>query len=237
LLFPHSPDLHEVGYHAFSIAATPRPDSAFAVGRVDNQSVTDQLYLSIWLPGTLSNWRTRYFEKMLSLVPFSQREQPQSTLIIQGVSATEPALLERPMNGPVPLSEVSEVLRDFQGDDVAYHFESWWDLWKYSGQDWEIKPVRIDLYCFGSEFDNGASLSTSQQEDLRIDFGVDTLFLPDPSLTGSGRLVESNVKSLLKLVHDVEDELPLERRTLETESGENFADKLTRLMGGEIRPQ
>ena len=92
-------------------------------------------------------------------------------------------------------------------------------------EDWEIGPVRVAVCCFGSEFDNGGSLSINHQEDLRVDFGVDTLFLPDPSLTGSGRLVESNVKSLLKLVHDIEDELPLERRALETESGENFADE------------
>lgn len=237
LSFSHSPDLHKVRYHAFSIAVKQKVNGMFAIGRVDNQSVSDQLYLSIWLPGTLSNWRTRYFEKMLSLVPFSQREQPQSTLTIQGVSVTEPPLLEKPINGPIELSEVSEALRDYQGDDVAYRLESWWDLWQYSGEDWEIKPVRVALFCFGGEFDNGRSLSISQQEDLRIDFGVDTLFLPDPSLTGSGRLVESNVKSLLKLVHDVEDELPLERRALETESGENFAEKLARLMGGETRPQ
>lgn len=199
--------------------------------------MTDQLYLSIWLPATLSNWRTRYFEKMLSLVPFSQREQPQSTLVIQGVSVTEPPLLEKSMNGPVQLPEISEALRDYEGEDVAYRLESWWDLWKYTGDDWEIGPVRVALCCFGSEFDNGGPLSANQQEDLRIDFGVDTLFLPDPSLAGSGRLVESNVKSLLKLVHDIEDELPLERRVLETESGENFAEKLARLMGGETRPQ
>lgn len=209
----------------------------FARSRVDNRSVTDQLYLSIWLPGTLSNWRTRYFEKMLSLIPFSQREQPPSTLIIQGVGVIEPPLLEKPMSGPVRLSEVSEILLDFQGADIAYRLESWWDLWRFTGADWEIGPVRVAVCCFGSEFDNGGSLSINHQEDLRVDFGVDTLFLPDPSLTGSGRLVESNVKSLLKLVHDIEDELPLERRALETESGENFADKLARRMGGDDRPQ
>lgn len=158
-------------------------------------------------------------------------------MIIQGVGVTEPPLLEKPMNGPVRLSEVSEVLLDFQGADVAYRLESWWDLWRYTGEDWAIGPVRVSLCCFGSEFDAGGSLSINHQEDLRVDFGVDTLFLPDPSLTGSGRLVESNVKSLLKLVHDIEDELPLERRTLETESGENFADKLARRMGGDARPQ
>jgi hypothetical protein len=73
----------------------------------------------------------------------------------------------------------------------------------------------------------------SKQEDLRIDFGVDTAFLPNAALPGSGKLIESNVKSLLHLVHEVEDALPVEKRLLETESGENFAAKLTQSLGGQ----
>ena len=191
----------------------------------------------MWLPEPLAGWRTRYFEKILSTVPFSQREQPQSTLSIQAISQTEPALLERPFNGPVSVADISEVLKDYTGDDVAYRFESWWDLWQYNGQEWEIKPTKIALSSFGNEFDNGGTLESAEQEDLRVDFGVDTLFLPDPSLKGSSRLTESNVKSLLKLVHDLEEALPLERRVLETESGENFAEKLARHLSGQALPQ
>ncbi len=199
--------------------------------------VTDQLSLSMWLPEALASWRTRYFEKMLSIFPFSQREQPQSTLTIQAISQIEPALLERPMNGPVSLAEISAILQDYMGDDIAYRYESWWDLWQYSGEDWLISPARVTLSCFSPEFDNGSSATTGDQEDLRVDFGVDTLFLPDPSLAGSGRLIESNIKSLLKLVHDLEEALPLARRVLETESGENFSEKLTRYLGGQHVPQ
>jgi hypothetical protein len=195
--------------------------------------VTDQLALSIWLPEALGNWRTRYFEKMLSIFPFSQREQPQSTLTIQGVSVTEPPLLERAINGPVQLADVMEATRDYQGDDIAYRLETWWDLWRYNGEEWEIGPMRATLCAFGPEFDNGGILSASEQEDLRIDFGVDTAFLPDASLAGSTRLIHSNIKSLLHLVHQIEEALPLERRVLETESGENFAEKLTQTLGGE----
>jgi hypothetical protein len=195
--------------------------------------VTDQLALSIWLPEALGNWRTRYFEKMLSIFPFSQREQPQSTLSIQGVSVTEPPLLEHPINGPVQLADVMEATRDYQGDDIAYRLETWWDLWRYNGEEWEIGPTRATLCAFGPEFDNGSILSASEQEDLRIDFGVDTAFLPDASLAGSTRLIHSNIKSLLHLVHQIEEALPLERRVLETESGENFAEKLTQTLGGE----
>jgi hypothetical protein len=199
--------------------------------------VTDQLYLSIWLPDALKNWRTRYFEKLLSIVPFSQREQGQSTLSVQAVSITEPPLLERPMNGPVGLAEVIEILRDFQGDDVSYRLESWWDLWTFRGEDWQISPARIAVAAFGPEFDNGSSLAVSEQEDLRVDFGVDTAFLPDASLPGSGKLIESNIKSLLHLVHEIEDALPVEKRLLETESGENFAGKLTQTLGGQPMKQ
>jgi hypothetical protein len=169
---------------------------------------------------------------MLSIFPFSQREQPQSTLSIQAISVAEPPLLERPMNGPVDLADVMEATRDYQGDDVSYRLDSWWDLWRYNGEEWEIGPSRVTLCAFGPGFDNGASLAISEQEDLRIDFGVDTAFLPNPTLAGSTRLIHSNIKSLLHLVHQIEEALPLERRRLETESGENFAEKLTQTLGG-----
>lgn len=195
--------------------------------------MTDQLYLSIWLPDALRNRRTHYFEKLLPIVPFSQREQGQSTLTVQAVSVTEPPLLERPMNGPVGLAEVIEILRDFQGDDVSYRLESWWDLWIYSGDDWQIAPARVAIAAFGPDFDNGGSLAVSEQEDLRVDFGVDTAFLPDAGLPGSGKLIESNIKSLLHVVHEIEDAIPVEKRLLETESGENFAEKLTRNLSGQ----
>jgi hypothetical protein len=201
------------------------------------ERVTDQLYLSMWLPPALANWRPRYFEKMLSLVPLSQRGQPQSVLTIHAVSATEPALLERPFNGPVERSEIAEALKDYQGVDIAYRFESFWDLWLYNGEEWQILPSRITLSGFGTEFDNGTSLDVESQEDLRIDFGVDTAFLPDAAIPGSGRLIESNIKSLLHLVKQVEESLPLDRRTLETESGENFAEKLTRVLAGQSLTQ
>ena len=39
-------------------------------------------------------------------------------------------------------------------------------------------------------------------------------------------MVQSNIKSLLKLVHDGDDGLPVEKRRLWTESGEDFSEKL-----------
>ncbi len=187
--------------------------------------MTDQLSLSLWLAPAAQAGRLRHFERLLRLFPFSQRPQPQSLLSIQGVAATEPALLERPLNGPVDVADILPVFVDYTGEDVAYRLESWWDLWLFNG-DWHLAPARVALACFGPEFDNGTPRQTSKQEDLRIEFGVETHFLPQPDIPGSAKLVESNIKSLLRLVHELDSTLPVAKRKLETESGENFAQRL-----------
>jgi hypothetical protein len=187
--------------------------------------VADRLFLSIWLDQHDRTSRRQHFEKLLRLFPFSQREQPQSVISIHAIDTTEPPLLERPVNGPVDVSEIAAILDDYQGDDIAYGVESWWDLWQFDC-DWKLAPAAVALACFGPEFDNGTERNPSEQEDLRIEFGVDTHYLPQPDVPGSAKLIESNIKSLLRIVHELELSLPVEKRRLETESGENFADRL-----------
>lgn len=191
--------------------------------------MTDQLFLSIWLEPHARSARLRHFEKLLRLFPFSQRDQPQSTVTILAIDEAEPPLLERAVNGPADISEIIAAFRDYSGEDVAYRLESWWDLWQFE-RDWKLMPVRVLLACFGPEFDNGYISGANEQEDLRLDFGVDSYFLPQPDLPESGKLIESNIRSLLRLVHDLESALPVTRRRLETESGENFANRLQRVL-------
>lgn len=187
--------------------------------------MTDRLFLAIWLEAQARPARLRQFDKLLRMFPFSQREQPQSTVAVLAIDETEPPLLERAINGPLDPSELITAFRDYSGEDIAYRVESWWDLWQYDS-DWKLAPARIALSCFGPEFDRDAD----GHEDLRLDFGVDSHFLPQPDLPGGGKLVESNIRSLLRLVHELESELPVAKRRLETESGENFADRLQRVL-------
>lgn len=194
--------------------------------------MTDQLFLSIWLERHARAHRRRHFQTLLQLFPFSQREQPQSVVSIYGVDSTEPPLLERPINGPFDLEEVFQTYNDYKGDDVAYELESWWDLWRFDG-DWKVMPARIAISCFGPRFDNGTDRESEEQEDLRIDFGVDSHFLPQPDIEGSARLVQSNIKSMLRLVHEIDAALPVSTRRLETESGENFAERLQQALAPE----
>ncbi len=187
--------------------------------------MTDQLFLSIWLEPRVRARRVEYFEKLLRVFPFSLREQPQSLVSIEAVDTTEPPLLERPLNAPLDISEIVRIFRNYQGDDIAYRVESWWDLWQFDG-DWKLTPARVELSCFGDDFDNGTGQRARDQDDLRIDFGLDAHYLPQIGAPEGVHLIESNIKSLLRLVHELDSSLPVLRRQLQTESGENFADRL-----------
>jgi hypothetical protein len=200
--------------------------------------VTDQLFLSIWLDRTGKRNRFEQFEQLLRLFPFSQREQPQSVISILAVNNAEPPLLERPVTGPVDIDGAIATFAEYNGEDVAYSLESWWDLWVYDG-DWKLAPTRVLLSCFGPAFDNGSDHAIKDQEDLRIDFGVDSWYLPDEEIPGSPRLVASNVTSLLRVVHETDATLLIAVRQLQTESGKNFAEHLelaSRSQGAQSKP-
>jgi hypothetical protein len=196
---------------------------------LDNETVTDQLFLSIWLDPQSRGSRLRHFEELLRIFPFSPREQTASVVSVHAIDMTEPPLLERPVNGPLDVSELVSIFSDYQGGDVAYRIESWWDLWQFD-TDWSLAPAAVALSCFGPEFDNGTDQNSADQEDLRIEFGVDSNYLPRLDIPGSARLTESNIKSLLRLVNEIESSLPVIRRRLETESGENFAERLQQVL-------
>jgi hypothetical protein len=192
--------------------------------------MTDQLFLSIWLDRKGRANRVRQFEKLLRTFPFSQREQPQSVLSILAIDTTEPPLLERPINGPLDLADVLASFAEYTGDDIAYELESWWDLWTFDGADWKLMPARVLLSCFGPAFDNGTDQEAGDQEDLRVDFGVDSHYLPNLEAPGGALLIESNVKSLLRMVHELDTSLEVSKRQLQTESGANFADRLQQVI-------
>jgi hypothetical protein len=54
--------------------------------------------------------------------------------------------------------------------------------------------------------------------------------VPRLDVPGGAKLIESNIRSVLRLVHDIENALPVEKRLLETESGGNFADRLQQVL-------
>ncbi len=181
--------------------------------------MADQLYLSYWLRNYSEQTMLRHFEKLLRLFPFSRLATQASTFKVLAVDYSEPQVIEIPYAPPVPIEDVLAVAKDFQNADACYQLDTWWDLWQFD-TDWELRPSRVQLAGFGPEF------ASENGEHLTIEFGLDAHFLPQPALPNSLRMIESNIKSLLKLVHDLDDALPVETRKLWSESGENFAEKL-----------
>ncbi len=199
--------------------------------------MADQLYLSYWLRNFSEPTMLRQYEKLLRLFPFSRLATQPSTFKVLAVDYSEPVVVEIPYPPPVPVDAILAAARDFQNPDSCYRVETWWDLWHFA-DEWKLEPTRVALCCFGPEFDQGnAGIHPAQQASvtefpgsancaLEIEFGIDANFLPQPELPDSPRVIQSNIKSLLKLVHDLDDALPVETRMLWSESGENFSEKL-----------
>ena len=204
--------------------------------------MADQLYLSYWLRNFSEPTMLRHYEKLLRLFPFSRLGKQPSTFKVIAVDYSEPIVLEVPYPPPAPIDDILAAAKEFQNADSCYRLETWWDLWHFT-DEWKLEPTRVTLCCIGPDFDQGtagflpaqqaavtefpaSAESTALNCGLEIEFGIDANFLPQPELADSPRMVQSNIKSLLKLVHDLDDALPVETRMLWSESGENFAEKL-----------
>src|SRR5579863_4826872 len=181
--------------------------------------MADLLYLSYWIDGLTEHNMFRYFDKALRLFPVSRLNRNPSTLRITPLSFSEPALFEAPLTEDFAPSDVLAMAKEFQHGDSCYEVDTAWDLWQFDGES-ALKPSPVSLFCFGPEFERDAG------ENLRVDFGLDSNFLPDPDVEGSATMEQSNLRSLNKYVHDLDDALGSHRRRLWTESGENFAERL-----------
>ena len=179
--------------------------------------MADQLYLSYWLRGFTGHNMLRHFSIMLAKFPFS-RLSPPAVLRVRAVDETEPIVFERGFEEPQP-GEILAASKEFVHPDSALEINGKWDIWQFD-QEWKVAPARVSLWALAPDFSRDAG------EDLRIDFGIDSNFLPQPEAGESFLPVQSNIRSLLHLVHELDDALAVERRQLWTELGENFAEKL-----------
>jgi hypothetical protein len=186
--------------------------------------MADRLYLSLWIRGFNEVNMLAHFGKLLDLFPFSKLAARGPVLRVYAIQQVEPPLIEREFPLPVEISEIIESALEFTQADCSVQLEASWDLWQYDG-DWKLRPAPVTLACYGPAFENEIG------DHLRIEFGIDTHFLPQPDVEGSARLVQSNVQSMLSLVAQIDEALDLERRQLWSESGANFAEVLAKSVG------
>jgi hypothetical protein len=156
---------------------------------------------------------------MLRLFPYSRLQFGAAVFTVVPISYTEPARIEEALTMPDQIPEQLVSAKEFLNADSSYRLEAFWDLWHYDNSEWKLTPSRVALSCFGPAFEDA-------EEHMSIEFGIDAQFLPEPGVPNSLKMTQQNIKSLLKLVHDLDNALNVDRRRLWTETGENFSDQL-----------
>lgn len=184
----------------------------------------DRLYFSCRLRATGETQLLDQFGKLLGVFPFSKLAKRGPALRIYAIQLVEPPVFEREFPVETAVDDMVDAMRDFLHPDCACEIDTFWDLWQYDG-DWKLRPAPLTLACYGPDFER------EQDDHLRIEFGLDALFLPIAGVDGSLRRGQSNLKSLLHLVSDMEGALDIESRQVWSESGANFADVLRSALG------
>ena len=180
----------------------------------------DRLYFSCWLRGFNEANMLRHFSTMLRKFPVS-RLNPSMQLQVYDTEFVEPSIYAASYDDLNSFDRMLEDARLYRSERYGYELTTNWDLWQWYGTDWKVSPVRVSLECFGQRFER------DRGEDLRIEFGLEDLFLPQLHLPGNSLpMIQSNIRSLLKLTRDLDSALLVEKRQLWSESGENFADRL-----------
>jgi hypothetical protein len=181
--------------------------------------MSDRLTLSCWLRGFGAVSALHHWEKLLRLFPYSRLSKQPTICRIHAVAASEPCLVEQEYPPPFDPQPAVRLASEFQHTDCAYEVETFWDL-MLPEDNWSLRPAPISLWCFAPDYENPTT------DHVRIEFGLETQFLPLPDDDRSLRASEANLKSLTHLVRDVASALPVERQHLWSESGINFAEKL-----------
>jgi hypothetical protein len=184
--------------------------------------MADRLYLSVWLRDGQSGPIAPRLTRLLEQFPFS-RLAPRVSLAVRAVSTREAPVYEESFAAGA-LALLSEAASGWTSDDVSLEVDAAWDLLIEEAGTWSLRPVRVTLAAFGPRFER------EDGEDLRIEFGTESPFVPKPESPQSFRYVQENIRSLLRLVKEIDEALPVARRSLWSESGENFAARLAGLV-------
>ena len=184
--------------------------------------MADLLYLSYWLRGFSEENMLRPLEQALLLFPFSAASGGVTTLRIYALEYAEPPLLETFYDVPPEVDAVIGAAAEFRAADCAYLAGGFWDLWQHNG-GWRLTPAPVVLGCYGPRFENDLG------DQVRIELGLDSHYLPSDGLPQSPTMVKSNIRSVLRLAHELDKALPVKKRRLWTESGEDLAERLQAL--------
>ena len=196
----------------------------------------DLVSLSLWLRGFEEQTMLGFWRQAIEEFPVSSPALGVRSLAIYPLNWSETPVVEQASGEGISAEETLQLAHDFLHADFAYEAQMNWDLWMPKAQElsggWERRVQVVSIICLGSEFD------PEGQDDrgyLQINFGPESNFLPaeEWALTPEekkrlivGPQVRENVEKLVSYARRLEKKLPVARRRLWCESGENLAEKI-----------
>jgi len=132
--------------------------------------------------------------------------------------------------------ETLQLAQEFLHSDCAYEARMNWDLWVPKSEDpsdgWEQKPQAVSIICLGSQF---ARDGEQDSNHLEINFGPEANFLPpevwdlepeEKQEVMSSPQMRDNIDKLVNYARLLERTLPVSRRRLWGESGNDLPDQI-----------
>lgn len=132
--------------------------------------------------------------------------------------------------------EALQLALGFLHADCAYEAKLCWDLWLPRSEDpsdgWERRPQDVSIVCLGEQFGRNGNEDPGHME---IHFGPEENFLPpelwdlDPEEKQeamAGPQLQENIAKLVSYARTLEQSLPVSRRRLWCESGDDFANRI-----------
>ncbi len=186
--------------------------------------MADRLYLSIWLKNHTAMGLQRQVVTALRQFPFST-QLPQVYLRVGAVDPSEPALVEQAYELPEQLEELLEDAGNWQGSDTSLEVEGYWDLWQERPEGWRLWPSRVNLFFQGPEY------PSDDGEAVRVELGLEEMYVPELLPEGLARYYQSNIQSLLRLTGDWAAALPVKEKRLWSEGEGSLEARLKRMLG------
>ena len=202
----------------------------------------DLVYLSLWLRDYSAANMLQHWKHVIEAFPASPAAPGIQSLTVHPFHWGETPVFERIFGEDVVADDAVTLATEFLHDDYAYEVEMKWDLWVPVSADvpggWDKLPTSISVTCLGPGFDREGS---DGRADIQINFGLDTPFLPaeddesaelelnpDPDFDSelADLRMQHNLQQLVGFVHRLDQMMPVEKRLLWCESGENLAEKI-----------
>ncbi|MGH9783059.1 MAG: hypothetical protein ACRD88_02645, partial [Terriglobia bacterium] len=200
----------------------------------------DLIYLSFWLREFETQTMLGYWQRAIQEFPASQGAPGVRSVAVYPLNWSEVPLVEQVFEEGISAQETLELAQEFLHPDCAYEAQLTWDLWTPKPGDfpddwmdgWERKPQVVSIICLGTEFDRE---SPEDLGHLAINFGLESNFLPpeewdlDPEesqLVMDGPQIRENIATLIHYARRWEQRLPVARRRLWCESGEDLAEQI-----------